>query len=162
MTNADRKKCKPAGLRFASLPHFFADQHPTMGIKGLAKLLSDEAPEVSNIMMVCVGCDCFDFVIHRLYLMEVCAWSCGDTTRADFWRQNFDLNCRGLTNCLFGYATPCPTFISAPIVHQGGTSVVPSGAQDCHRCVDGHLPVPHRCAERRSGRRVDAAHERRG
>lgn len=28
-----------------------------MGIKGLAKLLSDEAPEVSNIFMVCVGCD---------------------------------------------------------------------------------------------------------
>ena len=25
-----------------------------MGIKGLAKLLSDEAPEVSTILMVCV------------------------------------------------------------------------------------------------------------
>lgn len=46
----------------------------------------------------------------RDLLLVFCGGLCRELRRhkirADFWRQNFDLNCRGLTNGLFGYANP--------------------------------------------------------
>ena len=58
----DKKKvvqaCRPrVASSLARRLIFFYAKAPTMGIKGLAKLLSDEAPEVSNILVVCARCD---------------------------------------------------------------------------------------------------------